>query len=84
MGGQVKAVKLLIELGADLEAEGYCGVGTPVVWACLGRSAEVLTVLLDAGANMNKKNGDGWTPLYKKMLNFAEGMAVLEQRGVVM
>ena len=78
VAGQVKVVKRLIELGANLEVDGYCGVGTAVHWAVLGNQPKMLTALLDAGARMTKRNGSGWTPLRAaKMFNATECAALL-------
>ena len=59
-GGEVGLVELLVEAGADLDAQNYDG-DTP----CHLASSELLEVLLKAGANTDIQNEKGNTPLHE-------------------
>lgn len=59
--GDVAQVKrLLATTSPDADADGW----TPLIWAARGGRVEVMTLLLDAGADPNRPDPRrGWTPL---------------------
>ena len=68
--GDVDVVGRLLSLGVDKDCEsdsgdgsGYEG-GTPLYWAATNGHADVVRLLLDAGADLDKADVDGETPLY--------------------
>jgi hypothetical protein len=58
--GKLKAVKTLLENGADPDEATSKGF-TPVMIAVLSNRAEILKLLLNAGADINKPHPKGWT-----------------------
>ena len=60
--GCLESVSLLVRTGADVNAPGMSG-GTPL--HSVGDSTEIARFLLDAGADPNRLNDDGETPLYQ-------------------
>ena len=60
--GHVDALQILIDQGADIEAESTM-IGTALHAAAHKGYAEAIAVLLDAGANPNSRNKDQFTPL---------------------
>lgn len=61
--GDAQRVKELVALGADLESLDKLG-NTPLHLAIENLNVEVVRVLIEAGADVNKKTADGsWTPL---------------------
>lgn len=66
---QVETATLLIERGANLDAQGWHGGSygtgsTPLHWAAEEDSLECATLLLQRGADCNTKNEYGYTPLH--------------------
>ena len=66
--GDVEAVKMLLEAGANVHARAKHG-STPLHWAAYGgtfeaikRKVEAIKILLEAGADVNAKDEDGDTP----------------------
>lgn len=58
-----EVVEVIIERGADVNAEDSCGM-TPLMHAAgLNPNPEVAGALIRAGANVNAKDHDGMTPL---------------------
>ena len=55
-------VKLLIQYGADINAQSYRG--TPLHCACSVGNFEIVKLLIENGADINAKDLDGKTPLY--------------------
>jgi ankyrin repeat protein len=64
--GRVENVRLLLRVGADPDVRNYLKQ-TPlrqVSWQRHDRVVEIAKVLIDAGANINAADSDGWTPLH--------------------
>ena len=68
--GRHEAAALLIDRGAEVDAFGRGWMtGTPVHSAVSRKHAEVVRILLDAGANPNVRQSAGWTPLHAAAMN---------------
>ncbi|MGI9296975.1 MAG: ankyrin repeat domain-containing protein [Gammaproteobacteria bacterium] len=75
--GRAAAVDLLIENGADKDAQDDRGL-TPVMIAVLAHQAEVVSILLvQHGADGNIPMNNGWTPLLYASLYGADGTLYL-------
>lgn len=61
--GSSRLIELLLERGADIEAEGLHGT-TPLMAAVQQGHATLAEALLTAGANVNYRNKHGRTPLH--------------------
>ena len=61
--------KLLVKAGADLEAKTPTTGGKPLHLAAEQGHSEVLSVLIEEGADINSPGSDGATPLYIAALN---------------
>lgn len=57
-------VKLLVEHGADIEADTAHWWKTPLAWAADAARAEAVKFLLDKGAKVNTNIGGGFTALH--------------------
>jgi ankyrin repeat protein len=70
----VKAVRSRIKAGDNIEAtDSYSQ--TALHWATKGESAEIVQLLLDAGADFNAKDEDGDTPLRNAEKNACSAIA---------
>ncbi|GAW80958.1 acyl-CoA-binding protein [Plasmodium gonderi] len=58
--GYLDIVKLLVDLGADLNADDSCG-DTALHIAAYSGKTDIINYLKNAGADINKKNSDGLT-----------------------
>ena len=68
--GRPDAAALLIERGAEVDAFGRGWMtGTAMHSAVSRLHADVVRVLLDAGANPNVRQSAGWTPLHAAAMN---------------
>jgi len=77
-------IKLLIDLGSDLEAIDELGQ-TPLSAAALKGNTTVIQMLLDAGANMEHQGLQGRTPLEEAHLNHKwDAFDLLVKRGAVL
>jgi len=61
-------VKLLIELGADVNAKNDVG-DTPLIWASYNGDKELVKLLIKVGANINAKNKYEKNALYYARIN---------------
>jgi ankyrin repeat protein len=58
-------VRDLIVLGANVNWQDEENFNrTPLHWAVRDRSVEIARMLIDAGADLNVQDKDGWTPLH--------------------
>ena len=84
---QVKAVRILAEAGADVNATNNADGGTPLIFAVYGGSTETVSLLLESGADISATdsgtgNEDGRTALsYAEEKEHAEITEVLRQAG---
>jgi len=72
-----ETLEILIEAGADLNLknkEGYTALMVPIVW---GKDAEIVELLLDAGANPNEGSFCGDNPLQRACLDGKKDLAEL-------
>lgn len=61
--GDAAAVRLLTDLGADLNERGGRNNWTPLMHAVHGGHAEAARLLLEGGADPDARTADGWTAL---------------------
>ena len=74
--GDVAAVALLLEAGADPNARDVSG-WTPLHKAAgFNANPAVVGALLDAGADVHARDADGWTPLHLAAWRAANPAAV--------
>lgn len=61
----------LIKKGADINSSYLCfgeDIGwTPILYAVQLNNIEIVSILINNGANVNPKNINGWTPLHAVM-----------------
>ena len=82
LAGQARTAALLLERGADPDAESGGGLDTPLHLACLGGHADVAAALLawpggsgggDGGGAQRRRlratNKDGWSPLHLAIMS---------------
>ena len=62
--GHLAVSKMLVEAGADLDATTYQQGYTPLFLATDRNHSEVMSTLVEAGANPNRRASDGRTPLF--------------------
>ena len=68
--GQGAAARLLVTHAADVDARGTGWMtGTPLHSAASGRHAEVVGMLLEAGASVEARQSGGWTALHSAAHN---------------
>jgi ankyrin repeat protein len=60
----IRMIKLLAELGADLDILDESGGSTPLMMAVTGRQAWAVRALIRSGANVNARNRYGYTALF--------------------
>jgi hypothetical protein len=78
IGGSAKAVGLLLDRGADVDARARFGM-TPLHWAALAGRADAADLLVRRGADVRAANAWGMTPLHEAAT--AEVARVLLARG---
>ena len=68
--GRTEAVRSLLEGGAQVDASGAGWMtGTALHSAASGQHADVIALLLGAGADPNARQSGGWTPLHAATAN---------------
>jgi ankyrin repeat protein len=68
--GRPDAASLLIERGAEVDAFGRGWMtGTAIHSAVSRKHADLVAILLEAGANPNVRQSAGWTPLHAAAMN---------------
>lgn len=80
-----KSVQELINAGADLNVRGKRR-STALMYACRHRNQELALMLIDAGANVNAKDGaNGWTALFEACMSMGGVTDILEDvvRGLI-
>lgn len=83
--GLEREVIRLLSIGADLDGENKFG-NTALIAAILSGGAKIVKLLLDRGADVNHKDGEGWTPLmyslvYRQLFKDDEIAEELLKRG---
>lgn len=63
MNGHVAAVKLLLDMGSDVNAQIETNRNTALTLACFQGRAEVVSLLVDRKANIEHRAKTGLTPL---------------------
>ncbi len=63
MNGHVGAVKLLLDMGADINAQIETNRNTALTLACFQGRAEVVSLLVDRKGNIEHRAKTGLTPL---------------------
>ena len=71
MTSQINAVKLLVELGANMEAATFRGIKTPLWIASSNGDTEIVKFLVEKGANKEAIGEYGRTPLLAAAGNLA-------------
>jgi ankyrin repeat protein len=82
MNGNAATAKLLIERGASVNAEagGWAAGATPLHFAAAGGHDEIVLALLDAGADAERADHNGRTPLDRAVQHGHESTAQLLRR----
>ena len=63
MNGHVAAVKLLLDMGSDINAQIETNRNTALTLACFQGRAEIVSLLVDRKANIEHRAKTGLTPL---------------------
>lgn len=74
-------VKMLIDNGADVNAEAEEGGSTALYWAVYKPTTQILVTLLGSGADVNSKDNNGATPLHFASINSPESAEILLKNG---
>lgn len=79
--GLLRVVRLLIQLGADLEARD-AGSWTSLHLSCGHGHSDIVDALLESGADVNCQDEHGWAPLHHAVaLEYADVVALLLEKG---
>ncbi len=79
MNGHVAAVKLLLDMGSDINAQIETNRNTALTLACFQGRAEVVSLLVDRKANIEHRAKTGLTPLMesgKNQIRFFSGREI--------
>jgi len=80
-GGYLNIICILLEYGADINAQNNVGA-TPLRWATFSRNPELVCVLLEQGADPNISMHNGTTPLHRAVeMGSTQIVRLLLQRG---
>ena len=80
--GNLEEVQKLLKQGADIHAQDLKSGWTPLHWAALGGSRDVVAFLIEHGANIKAKNKSGETPLHEAAhYGHRDVVALLIKRG---
>ena len=60
---QIETLEMLIEGGADVNAKSKYGGRTPLIVAAVNAFPKIITMLVEAGADLEMKDNEGNTPL---------------------
>lgn len=78
--GDLRAVRLLVETGADINVLGDMDK-TPLHVAVEGRFLDIVEFLLTRGATQDERDAFGYTPLeWAQQMEYADVVAVLQRR----
>ena len=78
--GKVKALKVLIKAGADVNATENQSRNTMLHWAVLHHKLDAVEVLVKSGADVCKRNRDGMGAIdIARDMPFPEALALMEQ-----
>lgn len=61
--GDVEEIRKQLDAGADIDTANVDGL-TALHQACIDNNLDLVTFLLECGANMNVQDNEGWTPLH--------------------
>ena len=64
ISGNIEAVRQHVEAGSDINAKDAFSGSTPLITAGTFDKKEIAKILIDAGADLSKKNNDGATALH--------------------
>ena len=80
--GHEEIVKLLLEEGIDVDAQGG-EYGNALQAASCGGHKQIVKLVLQKGADTTKRSNKGWTPLYSAARNgHLDGVMLLVEKGV--
>lgn len=80
--GHEEVVRLLLELGAEVDVRSRNVMANTPLHAAAGRHPPVCEILVEAGADVNARQEGGWTPLHAAARSgHAETVELLLSRG---
>ncbi|MEG0069765.1 ankyrin repeat domain-containing protein [Cetobacterium sp.] len=80
--GNIKMVELFLKNGADIDIQEPMGGNTPINLAVFNRDTEMVMFLKEKGADINKKNLAGMSPI--EQANYLkENMNILEIESII-
>ncbi|KAL6054973.1 Ankyrin repeat containing Ras association (RalGDS/AF6) domain containing protein [Balamuthia mandrillaris] len=72
----IKTIKRLLDLGADVNCIDFDTGSSPLHWACAKSQQHAIRLLVERGANINAQNKRGLTPLHSLIINRVEPLAL--------